>query len=90
VSRGFAEVLPGGNLTLHHHAPDEIYVVTQGSATLNKSGELEEIKKGDVVYIQGNAPHALKNDSNETFGFYWIFPTDRFKDVEYLSDVDHN
>ena len=45
LSCGFAEVLPGGNLTLHHHAPDEIYVVTQGSATLNKSGELEEIKK---------------------------------------------
>ena len=21
------------------------------------------------------------------FGFYWIFPTDRFKDVEYFSDV---
>ena len=87
LSCGFAEVLPGGNLALHHHAPDEIYVVTNGSATLNKSGKLEEIKKGDVVYIQGNAPHALKNDSNETFGFYWIFPTDRFKDVEYLSDV---
>ena len=71
----------------HHHAPDEIYVVTNGSATLNKSGELEEIKKGDVVYIQGNAPHALKNDSNETFGFYWVFPTDKFKDVEYISDL---
>ena len=87
LSCGFAEVLPGGNLTLHHHAPDEIYVVTQGSATLNKSGELEEIKKGDVVYIQGNSPHALTNNSNEIFGIYWIFPTDRFKDVEYFSDV---
>ena len=34
ISCGFAEVLPGGKLTLHHHAPDEIYVVTIGSATL--------------------------------------------------------
>ena len=86
ISCGFAEVLPGGKLTLHHHAPDEIYVVTNGSATLNKDGELEEIKKGDVVYISNNAKHALKNNSDETFGFYWLFPTDRFKEVEYFSD----
>ena len=86
ISCGFAEVLPGGKLTLHHHAPDEIYVVTNGSATLNKDGELEEIKKGDVVYISNNARHALKNNSDETFGFYWLFPTDRFKEVEYFSD----
>jgi oxalate decarboxylase/phosphoglucose isomerase-like protein (cupin superfamily) len=39
------------------------------------------------VYIQGNAQHALKNDGKETFGFYWIFPTDKFKDVEYISDI---
>ena len=86
ISCGFAEVLPSGKLTLHHHAPDEIYVVTNGSATLNKDGELEEIKKGDVVYISNNAKHALKNNSDETFGFYWLFPTDRFKEVEYFSD----
>ena len=75
-----------GKLTLHHHAPDEIYVVTNGSATLNKDGELEEIKKGDVVYISNNAKHALKNNTSETFGFYWLFPTDLFKEVEYFSD----
>ena len=69
---------------MHHHVPDEIYVVTQGSANLKKSGKLEEIKKGDVVYIQGNAQQALKKDGKETFGFYWIFLTDKFKDIEYI------
>ena len=28
-------------------------LVTNGTGILNKSGELEEIKKGDVVYIAG-------------------------------------
>ena len=55
ISCGFAEVLPGGKLTLHHHAPDEIYIVINGSAILNKDGEIEEITKGDVVYISNNA-----------------------------------
>ena len=84
LSLGLAEIAPGGDLTLHYHSPAEIYVVTNGKATLSKSGELEEIKKGDVVYIGGNDKHALKNTGNETLKFYWIFPTDRFSDVEYL------
>jgi len=85
LSLGFAEIAPGGNLTLHYHSPAEIYVVTNGTGTLDKSGELEMIKKGDVVYIAGNAEHALKNNGKETLEFYWIFPTDRFSEVEYFS-----
>ena len=84
LSLGLAEIAPGGELILHYHSPAEIYVVTNGVGTLNKSGELEEVKKGDVVYIAGNAKHALKNTGKETLKFYWIFPTDRFSDVKYL------
>ena len=85
LSLGFAEIAPGGDLTLHYHSPAEIYVVTNGKGILNKSGELEEIKKGDVVYIAGNTKHALKNTSKKTLQFYWIFPTDRFSEVEYFN-----
>ena len=84
LSLGFAEVAPGGYLTLHYHSPAEIYVVTNGTGILNKSGEHEIVKKGDVVYIAGNAEHALKNNGKETLEFYWIFPTDRFSEVEYF------
>ena len=85
LSLGYAEMVPGGDLTLHYHSPDEIYVITNGVGILNKSGKLETIKKGDVVYIGKNEKHALKNDGKETLEFYWIFPTDRFSEVEYLS-----
>ena len=84
LSLGFAEIDPGGDLILHYHSPAEIYVITNGKGTLNKSGELEEIKRGDVVYIAGNEKHALKNNGTDTLKFYWIFPTDRFSEVEYL------
>ena len=84
LSLGTAEIAPGGDLILHYHSPSEIYVITDGTGTLNKSGELEEIKKGDVVYIAENEKHGLKNNGKETLKFYWIFPTDRFSDVEYL------
>ena len=84
LSLGFAEIDPGGDLILHYHSPAEIYVVTDGKGLLNKSGEEEEIKKGDVVFIGENEKHALKNNGKETLKFYWIFPTDRFSEVEYL------
>ena len=90
LSLGFAEIVPGGNLTLHYHSPAEIYVVTNGTGILNKSGKLETIKKGDVVYIAQNAEHALKNDGKETLEFYWIFPTDRFSEVEYFPAKQEN
>ena len=85
LSLGIAEIVPGGDLTLHYHSPAEIYVVTDGNGILNKSGKLEKIKKGDVVYIEGNAKHALKNNGKETLKFYWIFPTDRFSEVKYFN-----
>ena len=85
LSVGFAEIAPGGDLTLHYHSPAEIYVVTNGKGILNKSGELEEIKKGDVAYIEGNTKHALKNIRKETLEFYWIFPTNTFSEVEYFN-----
>ena len=85
LSLGFVEIAPGGNLTLHYHSPSEIYVITNGTGILNKSGELETIKKGDVVYISGNAEHALKNNGKEILEFYWIFPTDCFSEVKYFS-----
>ena len=84
LSLGFAEIAPGGELVLHYHSPSEIYVVTDGTGILNKSGKPEKIKKGDVVFIGKDEKHALKNEENETFKFYWIFPTDRFSEVEYL------
>ena len=84
LSLGFAEIAPGGELILHYHSPSEIYVVTDGTGILNKSGKPEEIKKGDVVFIGKDEKHALKNEENETFKFYWIFPTDRFSEVKYL------
>ena len=85
LSLGFAEIAawwkfnPSLSLTCRNICYYQWYM-----GILNKSGELETIKKGDVVYIAGNIEHALKNNGKETLEFYWIFPTDRFSEVEYF------
>ena len=43
LSLGFAEIDPGGYITLHYHSPAEIYIATNGTGILNKSGEHEII-----------------------------------------------
>ena len=84
LSLGFAEIAPGGDLILHYHSPAEIYVITDGTGILNKADKLQEIQKGDVVYIATNEKHALKNNGKEILKFYWIFPTNSFSEVEYF------
>ena len=84
LSLGLAEIAPGGDLILHYHSPAEIYVITDGTGILNKAGKLQEIQKGDVVYIATNEKHALKNNGKEILKFYWIFPTNSFSEVEYF------
>ena len=84
LSLGICEIAPGGELILHYHSPDEIYVVNGGKGILNKSGEEEEIKKGDVVYISANAKDAVKNNEKETVEFEWIFTTESCSEVKYL------
>ena len=70
---------------LRIYCPKSSVPINAPIITINKAGKLEEIKKGDVVYISGNEKHALKNNGKETLKFYWIFPTDRFSEVEYFN-----
>ena len=58
LSLGFAEIDPGGDLILHYHSPDEIYVVTDGVGTCswysnyspevyyNRLDKIEHLTKG--------------------------------------------
>ena len=71
LSLGFAEIAPGGNLTLHYHSPAEIYVVTNGSGILNKSGELDSSKPttllkflNSISILKGIAVIKTKIDKN--------------------------
>ena len=50
LSLGFAEIAPGGDLILHYHSPAEIYVITDGTGILNKSGKLQEINTTNGIF----------------------------------------
>jgi mannose-6-phosphate isomerase-like protein (cupin superfamily) len=57
VLRMFAS--PGTAVPLHtHHFEDEIFVVESGELEVNRGGQIIQARKGDMVYLPKNIPHA--------------------------------
>jgi quercetin dioxygenase-like cupin family protein len=88
LTAGIAVIEPGGFLARHRHAPAEIYCVIEGAATVTIDGVARLAQAGAVVFIPGDAWHAISNDFEEPFRFFYVFPADRFEDVEYLFAKD--
>lgn len=86
ISMGTFEVPPGGELTLHHHSPQEIYYVLDGEATLLMKGEAKHLKPGMAVYIPAGIPHGVRNDTQTVFKAIWAFPIGTWSDVVYHDD----
>ena len=86
LSMGTLELPPNTALLPHHHAPIEVYYLTQGQGLLRIGDEDREVKAGDVVYIPGNLTHGIKNLSAQTLKLVWMFPTDTWSEIEYIDD----
>ena len=57
VIRMFAS--PGNDVPLHtHHFEDEIFIVESGELEVNRGGQMIHARKGDVIYLPKNIPHA--------------------------------
>ena len=78
-------VLPRGEeLPLHHHSPQEVYIIRQGEGLLISSLGSEKVYKDSFVYIPKHVVHGLKNTGAGNLEILWIFPTDCWEEVEYI------
>ena len=84
LSMGIFEVAPGGELAPHHHAPQEIYYVTEGEAEVYLDGQWQPLRAGDVVYHPADSVHGARNRGATTCTIVWIFPTDTYSEIEYI------
>ena len=84
LSCGILKIPVSGELKLHHHDPQEIYLIRSGEALLLKSdGHTEKVFKDSVIYIPMGFSHGLKNIGNSFLELLWIFPTNCWNEVEY-------
>lgn len=86
ISMGTLELPPGSSLDAHHHAPPEVYFITDGSGTLLIGAEQRAVDAGDVVYIPGDHVHGIKNTGDAMLKLVWVFPTDTWPEIEYHDD----
>ena len=84
LSLGSLVLVPGGELPLHHHSPQEIYIIRKGKGLLLSKTETREVFPETSIYIPKNEKHGLKNIGDNNLLIYWIFPTDCWADVRYL------
>ena len=83
---GICEIPPGAALLLHHHAPGEVYYVTEGEGVTEVAGVVTPIGPGTALYIPPDAPHRTRNTGRVPLRFVWIFPTDTFGEITYHYD----
>ena len=84
LSLGVVELEPGAELPLHHHSPQEIYIIRTGKGLLLSKADTREVFPETSIYIPKNEKHGLRNIGQVALSLYWIFPTDCWADVEYL------
>jgi oxalate decarboxylase/phosphoglucose isomerase-like protein (cupin superfamily) len=83
LTAGVTIVPPGGELAMHSHAPPEIYFAFEGVAIVTIEGIERTVSVGATVFIPGNALHAIRNPFDADFKMFYVFPADRFDEIEY-------
>jgi mannose-6-phosphate isomerase-like protein (cupin superfamily) len=66
----FVEIKPNGKQRIHHHDPEQIYFILEGSGLMTVENETERVSKGDCIFIPSEAPHGLENDSDMVLKYF--------------------
>lgn len=84
---GVAEFGAHGILRAHRHGPAEIYFGLAGSGTVTIDGVAHELAPNVAIYIPAEAEHETVA-SEDGLRFLYVFPRDRFCDVDYRFSSD--
>jgi len=60
-AQGYVEIHVGGEIPLHAHAMEETYTILSGTGEMTVAEETRRVKRGDLVLIDPDLPHGLKN-----------------------------
>ncbi len=66
---------PGAFMPLHSHEDtDHVQYVLSGKMKVKLGDKIEEVEKGDVLYIPSDLPHSYENSYEESIKFLCIVP----------------
>ena len=83
ITFGICEVPPGALLDAHHHDQPEAYYVLKGTTRVLVGDIRENLVPSSVLYIPPDMVHGIRNIGAETVQLMWLFPVDRWQEVNY-------
>jgi quercetin dioxygenase-like cupin family protein len=75
----YYELEPGGSSRLEQHPYDHGVLFLRGSGEVILDQEIQTVNCGDVVYIEPDELHQIRNSGEETLGWLCIIPARRRK-----------
>jgi mannose-6-phosphate isomerase-like protein (cupin superfamily) len=73
-------------LRKHRHRQAEVYLVLEGTGSVEIGAEARPMEAGSAVFIPGDVFHSLANTGASDLRFAYVFPADSFGEVEYVFD----
>jgi mannose-6-phosphate isomerase-like protein (cupin superfamily) len=86
LTMGIGRVPPGEALRRHRHRPAEVYLVLEGTGSVEIGSEARPVEAGSAVFIPADVFHSLANTGASDLRFTYVFPADSFGEVEYVFD----
>jgi mannose-6-phosphate isomerase-like protein (cupin superfamily) len=62
-------VEPGSQQILHHHGPEQVYVIIEGEGEMQVGTETQLVFAGDLVYIPSNFEHGIVNTGDRILAY---------------------
>lgn len=73
---GLLEIPPGGVFPAHTHPErEEIYHIVEGTGCILIGDEKIEAKRGVSLYVSGDVPHGLENQTDKTLLAMFVHAT---------------
>ncbi|MFL6162614.1 MAG: cupin domain-containing protein [Jatrophihabitantaceae bacterium] len=69
----WAVLQPGAVTTPHAHHEHELFIATQGSATISSNGEVRPFNAGDTAYLPPGELHQIVNVGDGEFRMYSLW-----------------
>lgn len=61
-------ISPKGEIPCHsHNSTDEIFYITDNSATMIVKNKKFKVNSGDMIYVNKNEDHGFRNNNNKEF-----------------------
>lgn len=86
LTMGIGRMPTGEALRRHRHRPAEVYLVLEGTGSVEIGSEARPVEAGSAVFIPGDVFHSLANTGASDLRFAYVFPADSFGEVEYVFD----